>query len=875
MNTFFPASLLRSSVRYFSRHPWQLTLSIIGIAIGVAIVVSIDLANAAASAAFQRSSETVSGKATHHIVGGLQGFNDSIYASLRVQSAIQPIAPIVEGNVVVVDSSTKNFTNTKRCVLRVLGVDVFAEHSFRNFLQQGGNDRGFELAPFFTVKNAIILSSNTAAMLGKKEGDSVRVERSGKRFIVRIVGIIEPRDESSSRALSNLILCDISTAQDLLEMRGLLSRIDLILDSQNEKNLQKKITQRLPAGLEIMRSLARPQRIEDMTKAFELNLTALSLLALIVGIFIIYNTMTFSIIQRRQYVGMLRTMGITRKQVFILILVEASIIGACGTALGLALGIVLGSGLVQLVAQTINDLYFTVSITGLEISLFSLLKGILLGVLGVMLAAILPAREATLTPPRMALNRSQVEERINTRLPMYSFLGVVCVSIGCVFLMLPTTSIYAGYAGLLPIILGFGLLVPLVTVIIVRIVQPIFKKTNGFIGSMAARGVVSTLSRTGIAIASLMVAVSATIGVGVMVSSFRQTLIEWLSYTLTADIYISPPNLIARRGEAVVDSIAEKIIITHPAVQEWTSFRTLLAEGIFPINNPKSAQNLREKRIVQILTTHLTPSTAKRFHFKQVDESTVWRRFRDGEAIISETFSNKNSVQVGDSVELATDTGLKMFRVCGVYFEYASDIGIITLERETFNKFWNDRRNSGISIFLKSNMNSDSVIQSLRESTMERQELLIRSNRSLLAQSLEVFDRTFAITDVLRLLTIFVAFVGVFSALMALQFEKAREFGVLRANGVTPRQVWYLTVLQTSLIGFIAGFLAIPVGIILALVLIFVINQRSFGWTLQLFLSPEILLQALILSVAAAVLAGLYPAWKASRTTPAIALREE
>jgi putative ABC transport system permease protein len=551
---------------------------------------------------------------------------------------------------------------------------------------------------------------------------------------------------------------------------------------------------------------------------------------------------------------------------------ESLMIGVIGTALGLALGIVLGRGLVTLVSQTINDLYFTVSVNGLEIAPLSLFKGALLGVCGVLCASLAPAREATLTPPRLVLNRSHDETRIQSRIPLFSILGACSIALGIASLYLPTTSIYAGYAGLLPVILGFALLVPLTTTLIIRIVRPILQRTSGFVGSMAARGVTATLSRTGIAIAALMVAVSATIGVGIMVKSFRQTVIEWLSYTLTADIYVSPPSLVARRGDAVVDSIAENRIKSHPGVAEYTTFRTILAEGQFFAPN---SSELKETRMVQVLTTNLTSTTAKRFHFKEADENTVWKRFQAGDAVVSEAFAFHNGVQIGSDISLSTDTGLQRFRVCGIYYEYASDIGIVALERQTFNRYWNDRTSSGISIFVKKGVSVDSLIQSFKLLTADRQELLISSKLALLATSLEVFDRTFAITDVLRLLTILVSFVGVLSALMALQFEKAREIGVLRANGVTPRQVWLLTTLQTTLIGIIAGLLAIPVGIILALVLIFVINQRSFGWTLQLFISPDIIAQALILSVLAAILAGLYPAWRTSRTSPALALREE
>ncbi|MFO8174492.1 MAG: ABC transporter permease, partial [Longimicrobiales bacterium] len=155
------------------------------------------------------------------------------------------------------------------------------------------------------------------------------------------------------------------------------------------------------------------------------------------------------------------------------------------------------------------------------------------------------------------------------------------------------------------------------------------------------------------------------------------------------------------------------------------------------------------------------------------------------------------------------------------------------------------------------------------------QQVQIRSSRTLRAASLEVFDRTFAITGVLRFLAFLVAFIGVLSALMALQFERSRELGVLRANGLTPGQVWKLVTAQTGIMGLVAGVLAVPAGLTLALVMIFVVNKRSFGWTLQLQVGPEILIQAVLLALLGALLAGILPAWRMARTSPAMALREE
>jgi putative ABC transport system permease protein len=211
----------------------------------------------------------------------------------------------------------------------------------------------------------------------------------------------------------------------------------------------------------------------------------------------------------------------------------------------------------------------------------------------------------------------------------------------------------------------------------------------------------------------------------------------------------------------------------------------------------------------------------------------------------------------------------------GVFYDYASDQGVVLMSRTTYLRHWSDPMISGFALDLAPGADPDRVIEQLRATLGAERALSIQSNRSLKKISLEIFDRTFLITSVLRLLAGLVAFIGVLSSLMALQLERARELGVLRANGMTPGQVWQLVTSQTGLMGLAAGLLSVPVGLTLAAVMIYVINRRSFGWTIRMELSPRVLLEALLLALAAALLAGLYPAYRMARTSPALALREE
>ncbi|MBL8248475.1 MAG: ABC transporter permease, partial [Candidatus Competibacter sp.] len=227
----------------------------------------------------------------------------------------------------------------------------------------------------------------------------------------------------------------------------------------------------------------------------------------------------------------------------------------------------------------------------------------------------------------------------------------------------------------------------------------------------------------------------------------------------------------------------------------------------------------------------------------------------------------------GDSLELLTDQGMRRFSVAGVFLDYGSEHGRILLHRSGYARYWHDPAVGSAAAFAAPGVNLAVLRTRLQERLGSIQPLLIRSNRDIQSATLEIFDRTFTITHVLRLLAILVAVVGVLSALLALQLERAREFAVLRAIGMTTAEIGGLVSLQTGFMGAAAGLLAIPTGLLLAAVLIFVINRRAFGWSLPFQVDPLLLLETLALAIIAALLAGLYPIWRMARARPADALR--
>jgi putative ABC transport system permease protein len=253
----------------------------------------------------------------------------------------------------------------------------------------------------------------------------------------------------------------------------------------------------------------------------------------------------------------------------------------------------------------------------------------------------------------------------------------------------------------------------------------------------------------------------------------------------------------------------------------------------------------------------------------------VWDALLTGSVAISEPFARRHALGLGDRLRLLSDAGVRDFPIAGVFYDYGSERGTVLMADAVYRAGWDDERISSIALFLRPELDADRFAADLRRALAGGDPVEVRSNRSLRAEVLEVFDRAFAITFALQLLAILVAFVGVLSALLALQLERSREFGTLRATGMTTAQLGGLSLLETGLIGLTAGILSWPSGLALALLLIYVINRRSFGWTIQLSLQPSTFALALALAVGAALLAGLHPALRLRRLPIARVLREE
>ena len=848
----FSRSLIKVAWRYLLRHIWQSFLMVLGISMGVAVVVGIDIANASASRAFDLSTETIVGRATHYISAGSQGVDESLYVDLRRSGLEIPSAPIITDYV--------TSPQMDGITLQLLGIDPFTEAPFRNYL--GGSEGvPFEaLTNFLTRPDSVLLSENLAERYSLDTDNEFEINYAGRAVDVSIAGLLEPIDNLTRQSLDGLLLVDIATAQEITGRLDRVDRVDLILPDEDAANLMV-IQEILPPGVLVLPNEVRSGTVEQITAAFRLNLTALSLLALVVALFLIYNTMTFSVVQRRPLFGTLRSLGVTRMEVFLIVVSEAFVIGLLGAITGTLLGIIMGRGAVDLVSQTINDLFFVTTVQNIPLPVNSLLKGIALGILATVITAAFPAWEAASVPPRTALSRANLESKAQRAIYWLGIAGVLIIIVGFIILAFSGNSLFISFVGTFAAIFGFAILTPTFTVWLMKAANQPTSRIWGLLGRMAPREVVNSISRTSIAVAALMVAIAVTIGVSLMVGSFRFTVETWMNQILHGDVYVSVPGATVSQPLQAIDPQVIEILENWPGVARVDLLQNAIVdspEGPIQI----SANNNPNDGLEQLYLASDYPS------------SEIWQAVEEGAVLVSEPLAARLDIPMNDGeLSLFAKDGLRSFPIAGIYYDYASSQGNAILSLDNYRQYWGDDRVAAAAIIVEPGQDIQSIVDALKIRLAPIQSLLIRPNQVLRADALEVFDRTFAITNALQLMTTFVAFVGVLSAMMSLQLDKQRQLGILKAIGLSSRQIWRLITLETGLMGAVAGLLSMPTGYVLALILVFIINRRSFGWTLQMQVTLEPFVQAFAIAFLAAILAGLYPALRITKRNTAEAIR--
>ncbi len=829
--------LARSQWRYLWRHPWLLLLSWLGVAVGVAGIVAMDLAIRSCERGFTLSQDSLTGKASHWLVAGESGLPETFYTELRVQKGIKLSAPVVEGYLSL--ASGQSF--------RVLGIDPLAEAPFRGGWLDDGKANS-QMTSALTRPRTVALTASEAGRLGIALNGKIPLEDGPPILAGALLSGLKANQE---QALQGQLLCDISVAQELLHLEGRLSRIELILDEAEAATLQSQ----LPTGYQLIAATTRSRSRQQMSNAFFLNLRALSMLSLLVGGLLIYNVIHFLVLQRRPWMGQLRILGVTGREIRAQILAEAGWIGAWGSLLGCLLGISLARLLLPLLTRTINDLYYNLQVSQTYLSPASLLQGCLLGWGCSLLAAWWPAREAANTAPAQVLRRSLLEQDSRRWLRKLTGWASAGLLLSWIVLELAENQLALNLLAMVGLMASSACLTPALVLASQRLCLKLLPE-GWMLLKLVLGGVERSLSRLGVALVAMTVALSAIISITVMVYSFRISLIDWLGRTLSSDLYVGLANRqAAKGGQGLPPELVERVARLPQVERQLRAKMTPVyyrQDGHGPFLTQLVAQDpdLGRLRIV----AGPTP-----------------QRLGPGQALASEPFLRQKHLPVGSRLELQSPSGPVTVELIAGFQDYASDSGYLLMDLESYRQAFRDQGVTGLGISVRGDTAEQVRAEILR--WPDSRGLEVRSQKALRQLSVEIFEQTFQVTRLLQLLAVVVAGLGTLGAVAANQLERRREYALWHCLGLTASERWRLRWGEAALCGLWAGLAAWPCGLLQAYAMVTFINRRAFGWSLEFHLEPTTLFATPILGLLAATLAVLLAG--SERNRPAEDLRQE
>lgn len=832
----------RLILRALAAEPLRTALTVFAVALGVGVVVAIELAGQAAAGSFRASLEALTGDADLEITTA-GGVDERILGQLASLPYPLTWSPRVEGFAAI---------DGRGAGIPLVGLDLI-QHDLAN---AGGR-------PEDSLRALRDRSSVWASRaLGFQPGERVRltINDHSAEYVVR--GIVEASGGSGDRWL----VMDIGAAQHALAKAGRLDRIDVRLPAgAAPEQWLDLVARELPAGLEVRPQGAQTEANRKMLAAFRWNLRVLSYISLIVGAFLIYNTIAISVVRRRVEIGVLRALGASRVQMLLAFLAEAVFLGAAGAVAGLFLGRMLAEGAVELIAATVDSLYISSAPAAIEVTVLTAVTGFGLGVVIALVSALAPALEAARVAPVEAMARGRRDYVSQVRAGRNLAFGATLALAAAIASGFPPAGgkPVAGYVAALLLIGAAALAIPAVVSFLSRMWPAALARVLGVEAQLASRSLGAALNRTSVLVAALATAVAMMASVGIMVGSFRQTVSLWLDDQLRADFYLRPAGGGGTNRLSTLSADLADRIEALPGVAAVDRFRTydVAYNGLPAILGAGDTAIVRRYGRTSFLPGQ--------------DREGILTRLPAGDFVIaSEPFANKHGVTVGSRVRLALGGVPAEFEVLGIYRDFSNERGYLIMDRGTLLRYLPDPSPSSLAVYLDAAEDIESARRRLEEACAGH-EVVLFTNRSLREEAMRIFDRTFAITYALEAVAVVVAVMGIAGALLALVIDRRREMSVLRFLGATAGQIRRLVLFEAGLLGLLANFVGLALGFALSLILIFVINRQSFGWTIEFHLPVALLTAGLTVVYASTVVAGLYPARVAARLNPIEVVHEE
>jgi putative ABC transport system permease protein len=807
-------------------------LSIIGVALGIGLFIGVRVASDRALESFEADIRGLNPYANYEVLdsSGID-FHESVYR--KVREINENSFPVLE---------VKGYLPATKETIDLKGIDTVRAVRFLKL--KAGMRAGF--ADYFRELNGVVITKAFAEGHSLKTGDSLRALIYDGEFVLKVVDIID-----IPLLAPNTLLMDLGNYQEFLGKTGFLSRIDLDTDPATAA----KILEIVPPSLSIERKEQLIKEQQSLIKSFRYNLQFVSLIAILVGIFLLYNTIFISTVKRRTEIGILRGLGIGKGTVVLLFVIHGLFLGLIGSVLGILFGQGVAWFAVGAVEKTITSMYGTISISGHTLASGDMLLAIGLGLFVSFFASAVPALEAARTRPNESSREGTGETKQRRRSTYYLRAGLLLVGLGGALAYIdyrgmPFDFPFLAYAGILFILLGFTVLAPSYLSLLLSVFKKPLERSFGPGGIIALGDMQGSTYRFAVALMSVAVSSALIISLFTLIYSFRSSLMVWIQKNISADVYIKPEACRANFCYFPLSDGLVGAVEAFPGVAFVDRFRTLQID-------------FRGRKIVA--------------GFGERDE-LLQPTGREGAALenkqqkrdigVSGYLGTKYGLKTGDSIELLTPAGKVPFVISNIFSSYSTASGFVYLDRKWLKEYWGLDDATQLALYLDKGVDIKRFIRRLGDAVQPQYSVEIMNNGELRERVLAIFDRTFAITYAVELISIVVSLMGVINTLLALVLERKREFSIIRYLGADWRMLRGMLVLSAGIVGTAGIALGAVIGPAMSIIFIEVVNKISFGWEIH-FQLPVLYLSLLCLGLFLTTLvAGLIPMHVARKIDP-------
>ena len=823
-------------LKNLKREKFLTVLSVIGVALGIGLFTGVKVASDKAVASFESDIRGVNPYTNYEILdtSGID-FPEDIYRAVR--RTAEDSFPVMQVNGYLPDIKE---------TVQIQGIDLVRTAKFLKMSPHKG--RGFEY--YFRDLNGVIAAKSFAGSHSLRKGDTLRSFVYDREFPLKVSDIV---DEPSLPA--NTFIMDLGNYQEYFGKAGYLTRIDVEADDKTVTEIQSM----LPSSLSIGKKETALQNQKSLIKSFRYNLQFVSLIAILVGIFLLYNTIFISIVKRRTEIGILRGLGASGKTIVLLFVIQGMILGVAGAILGILAGQAAAYFSVAAVEKTITTMYRTISISDYLIPKGDIVIALALGVVVSLIASVVPSFEAAHVRPTESTKEGTFESRLRSRRGTSALAGLALIVAGCTasyadYRSMPYDFPFLAYAGMLLIILGFTLLSPSYLSMLLTVIKRPAERIFPSAGIITVGDMKGSTYRFSVALMSVAISSALIFALLTLIFSFRDSLKVWIKKNIAADVYIKPASC---RSNFCFFPLSDELVRKVEGMHEVSGvdrFRTLRIDFQGRQIVAGFGDNEMRRRIGRM---------------RPEDEGTMTEHPATDRTIgVSKFLGIKYGLKAGDTVEIRTPHGGESFVIYDIFSSYSTTSGFVYLDRKWLKKYWGIDDATQLGIYLKKGVDVAGFIGRLKDTLPPGFSLEISDTAQLRDQVLSIFDRTFAITYAIELISIVVSLIGVINTLMALVLERKREISIFRYLGGSWGQLRLTLVLSAGIVGIAGILLGGIMGPMMSVIFIEVINKISFGWEIH-FRIPVLYL-ALVTAVLFLVTlsAGLVPLKVARKIDP-------